>query len=435
MLSIFWFRRDLRLHDNTGLYEALRSGHPILPVFIFDKQILDKLDDEQDSRITFIYETVSRLRRELEANGGTLKVVYGEPLQVFKELIETHKIASVYANHDYEPYAQERDQAIGSLLKEHNSAFYTYKDQVVFERDEIMTGSGTPYKVYTPYKNAWLKKFKEKQPVSYPSEQHLDKLAQIDSGAIPTLHEMGFKKSAIQVPQPILTPSLLENYGAKRDFPALDATSHVSAYLRFGLLSVRQLVTKALSHSDVWLQELIWREFFMQLLYHFPESAIESFATKFREIRWRNNEDEFARWCEGRTGFALVDAGMRQLNATGFMHNRVRMVVASFLVKDLLIDWRWGEAYFAEKLLDYEMASNVGNWQWAAGTGADAQPYFRVFNPDNQVAKFDKEKAYIRQWVPEFDTPAYPIPMVDHALARDRAVAAFKKSIAETEQS
>lgn len=435
MLSIFWFRRDLRLHDNTGLHEALRSGHPILPVFIFDKQILDKLDDEQDSRITFIYDTVSRLRRELEANGGTLKVVYGEPLQVFKELIETHKITSVYANHDYEPYAQERDQAIGSLLKEHNSAFYTYKDQVVFERDEIMTGSGTPYKVYTPYKNAWLKKFKEKQPVSYPSEQHLDKLAQIDSGAIPTLHEMGFNKSAIQVPQPILTPSLLENYGAKRDLPALDATSHVSAYLRFGLLSVRQLVTQALSHSDVWLQELIWREFFMQLLYHFPESAIESFATKFREIRWRNNEDEFARWCEGRTGFALVDAGMRQLNATGFMHNRVRMVVASFLVKDLLIDWRWGEAYFAEKLLDYEMASNVGNWQWAAGTGADAQPYFRVFNPDNQVAKFDKEKAYIRQWVPEFDTPAYPIPMVDHALARDRAVAAFKKSIAETEQS
>ncbi|MBD1397670.1 deoxyribodipyrimidine photo-lyase [Pontibacter sp. JH31] len=435
MLSIFWFRRDLRLDDNAGLYEALRSDHPVLPVFIFDKLILDKLDDKQDARVTFIHETVIELRKELEAKGGTLLVRYGEPLEVLRELIKAHEMAAVYTNHDYEPYARERDNQVQELLQTEGIAFHTYKDQVIFERDEIMTGSGTPYKVYTPYKNTWLKKFKEDMVKPYPSLRHLDKLANIKAEAIPTLEEMGFRKSNLQVPKPLLSKQVLENYAAKRDLPALDATSHVSPYLRFGLISVRSLVAKALQHSDTWLQELIWREFFMQLLYHFPESATESFAPKFRHISWRNDEVDFQKWCEGKTGFPLVDAGMRQLNATGFMHNRVRMVVASFLVKDLLIDWRWGEAYFAEKLLDYEQSSNVGNWQWAAGTGADAQPYFRVFNPSSQSEKFDRDKAYMRRWVPELDTPAYPEPMVDHAMARDRAVSAFKKAIAEMPQT
>jgi deoxyribodipyrimidine photo-lyase len=434
MLSIFWFRRDLRLHDNAGLHEALRSGHAVLPVFIFDKHILDKLNDGQDARVTFIHKTISELRKELEASGGTLHVAFGDPVQVFQELTENHAIGAVYTNHDYEPYASERDRQVRDLLQRAGIAFHTYKDQVIFERDEIMTGSGTPYKVYTPYKNAWLRKFSQALLNPYPSKQHLDKLAKVTARAIPTLQEMGFEKSATRLPKPSLSPMLLENYAAKRDLPALDATSHVSPFLRFGLLSVREAVARAREHSEVWLQELIWREFFMQLLYHFPDSATNSFAPKFRHIRWRNNEEEFQQWCDGKTGFALVDAGMRQLNATGFMHNRVRMVVASFLVKDLLIDWRWGEAYFAEKLLDYEMSSNVGNWQWAAGTGADAQPYFRVFNPNSQVTKFDKEEAYIRQWIPEYGTDAYPKPMVDHAMARERAVAAFKKSIAATEQ-
>ncbi|MDX5419633.1 MAG: DNA photolyase family protein [Hymenobacteraceae bacterium] len=435
MLSIFWFRRDLRLEDNAALYKALRSGYPVLPIFIFDKLILDKLDDKQDARVTFIYETVSELRKELEANGGTLLVRYGDPVGILRDLIEERDVSAVYANHDYEPYARERDDQVQQLLEKQGIAFHTYKDQVIFERDEIMTGSGTPYKVYTPYKNAWLKKFKDDMLTPYPSQLHLDKLAKIKAGAIPSLKEMGFRKSDLEVPKQKLSKTVLEEYAAKRDLPALDATTHVSPYLRFGLVSVRSMVSKAFRHSDTWLQELIWREFFMQLLYHFPESATESFAPKFRHIRWRNNENEFQKWCEGKTGFPLVDAGMRQLNATGFMHNRVRMVVASFLVKDLLIDWRWGEAYFAEKLFDYEMSSNVGNWQWAAGTGADAQPYFRVFNPNSQVDKFDRDKVYIRRWVPEFETSDYPEPMVDHAMARDRAVSAFKKAIAETAQA
>lgn len=435
MLSIFWFRRDLRLEDNAALYKALRSGYPVLPIFIFDKLILDKLDDKQDARVTFIYETVSELRKELEANGGTLLVRYGDPVGILRDLIEERDVSAVYANHDYEPYARERDDQVQQLLEKQGIAFHTYKDQVIFERDEIMTGSGTPYKVYTPYKNAWLKKFKDDMLTPYPSQLHLDKLAKIKAGAIPSLKEMGFRKSDLEVPKQKLSKTVLEEYAAKRDLPALDATTHVSPYLRFGLVSVRSMVSKAFRHSDTWLQELIWREFFMQLLYHFPESATESFAPKFRHIRWRNNENEFQKWCEGKTGFPLVDAGMRQLNATGFMHNRVRMVVASFLVKDLLIDWRWGEAYFAEKLFDYEMSSNVGNWQWAAGTGADAQPYFRVFNPNSQVDKFDRHKVYIRRWVPEFETSDYPEPMVDHAMARDRAVSAFKKAIAETAQA
>ena len=431
-MLLFWFRRDLRLHDNAGFYHALKSGKQVLPLFIFDTEILDKLEDKQDARVTFIHDTISEMHKKLQDKGSTLLVKYGKPVDVFKELIQEHEVEGVYTNHDYEPYATERDEAIKKLLEKHKLEFKSFKDQVIFERDEMMTQSGTPYKVYTPYKNAWLKAFDKKMAEPFESEKHLDKLFPHDKTEVISLKKMGFSRSELKIPEPDLSAETLKQYDKTRDLPALDATSRIGTHLRFGTESVRHAVQLGLKYNKVWLEELIWREFFMQLLYHFPESAEDSFSPKFSHIKWLNNEEEFEKWCAGKTGFPLVDAGMRQLNQTGFMHNRVRMVAGSFLVKDLLIDWRWGEAYFAAKLLDYEMASNVGNWQWVAGTGADAQPYFRVFNPDSQIKKFDKDLEYIKKWVPEYETPDYPEPMVDHSEARERAVEAFKKSIAAT---
>ncbi|RDV16506.1 deoxyribodipyrimidine photo-lyase [Pontibacter diazotrophicus] len=429
-MLLFWFRRDLRLHDNAGLYHALETGKQVLPIFIFDTEILDKLSNRRDARVDFIYQSITNLKKQLEKEGSTLLVRYGKPTEVIKELLLEYEVEGIYTNRDYEPYARERDEEVKALLKEPSLDFIRFKDSVIFERSEILSLSGTPYKVYTPYKKTWKKAFKEKMAAPFPSEQHHDKLLSHHKTPLPTLQQMGFEPADIPTPDPNLAEEVLHRYEDTRNLPALDATTRLSPHLRFGTVSVREAVLLALQHSDTWLQELIWREFFMQLLFHFPTSAQESFAPKFRHIAWRNNEENFQRWCEGKTGFPLVDAGMRELNSTGFMHNRVRMVVASFLVKDLLIDWRWGEAYFAEKLLDYEQASNVGNWQWAAGTGADAQPYFRIFNPDNQVKKFDKAHTYIRRWVPEFGTSAYPEPMVVHSMARDRAIAAYKKAIA-----
>ncbi|WP_347156725.1 cryptochrome/photolyase family protein [Pontibacter chitinilyticus] len=434
-MLLFWFRRDLRLHDNTGLYHALASGKRVLPLFIFDSDILDQLNDRSDARVTFIHDTVLELHRQLEAQGSTLLVKQGKPLQVIRELLEAHEVEGIYANRDYEPYARERDAQVQELLQEKGLTLQLYKDQVIFEQMEILTQSGTPYKVYTPYKNAWKKAFTPEMASSYSTEKHIDHLLQHAATSVPSLQELGFESATIPVPEANLAAKTLQQYDSTRNLPALDATSRLSPHLRFGTVSVRQAVQIALQHNDTWLQELIWREFFMQLLFHFPVSAQESFAPKFRRIAWRNNEAEFQQWCEGKTGFPLVDAGMRELNATGFMHNRVRMVVASFLCKDLLIDWRWGEAYFAEKLLDYEQASNIGNWQWAAGTGADAQPWFRIFNPESQVKKFDKDYTYIRRWVPEYGTPAYPKPMVDHTAARNRALEVYKQGIALAESS
>ncbi|GAB3197131.1 deoxyribodipyrimidine photo-lyase [Pontibacter aydingkolensis] len=431
-ITIIWFRRDLRLHDNAGLYHALQQEHPVLPLFIFDADILDDLPDRDDARVSFIYKTVSKLQEDLQKLGSSLLVKYGRPIEIFKELLQEYQLQAVYTNRDYEPYARQRDKAIYELLQAQSIPYKSFKDQVIFERDEIMTKSGSPYKIYTPYKNTWKSAFEPEMVQPYPTQQHFGNLYRGTSDQIPSLQEMGFSPSAILTPDPKLASELLQQYADKRDTPALDATSRIGPHLRFGTLSVREAVALALTHSEVWLQELIWREFFMQLLYHFPETAEESFYPKFRAISWRNNEEEFTRWCEGKAGFPLVDAGMRELNATGFMHNRVRMVVASFLVKDLLIDWRWGELYFAQKLLDYEQASNIGNWQWAAGTGADAQPYFRVFNPDSQIKKFDKAYTYIKKWVPEYGTLAYPKPMVDHNFARNRAIATYKKAITET---
>ncbi|MBC5992183.1 cryptochrome/photolyase family protein [Pontibacter cellulosilyticus] len=430
-LTIFWFRRDLRLHDNAGFYHALQQDYPVLPLFIFDTDILSKLPDRDDARVSFIHKTIVKLQEDLQDFGSTLLVKYGRPLEIFKELLQEYQVQAVYTNRDYEPYASQRDKAIYEMLQGQGIPYKSFKDQVIFERDEIMTRSGSPYKIYTPYKNTWKSTFKKEMVQPYTTQKHFGNLYKDVSSHIPSLQEMGFVSSNIPTPEPKLASELLQQYAQKRDLPAQDATSRIGPHLRFGTVSVREAVALALQHSNIWLQELIWREFFMQLLYHYPETAEESFYPKFRSINWRNNEEEFYRWCEGKTGFPLVDAGMRELNTTGFMHNRVRMVVASFLVKDLLIDWRWGELYFAQKLLDYEQASNIGNWQWAAGTGADAQPYFRVFNPDSQIKKFDKAYAYIKKWVPEYGTAAYHKPMVDHSLARDRAIAAYKKAISE----
>lgn len=429
-MILFWFRRDLRLHDNAGFFHALTSGKQVLPLFIFDRNILDKLNDKHDARVTFIHDTISEMHRKLEEQGNTLLVKYGKPPEVFEELLQQYEVEGVYTNRDYEPYAHTRDKQVYELLQQQGLVYKSFKDQVIFERSEIMSQSGTPYKVYTPYKKSWERAFSQNMVAPYPSEAHFEQLLRYRKTTVPALQSMGFAPSSIPTPSPRLAPEVLKSYHDTRNMPALDATSRLSPHLRFGTVSIRQAVQLALRHNDTWLQELIWREFFMQLLFHFPASADESFAPKFRNINWRNNEEEFQCWCDGSTGFPLVDAGMRELNKTGFMHNRVRMVVASFLVKDLLIDWRWGEAYFAEKLLDYEMASNVGNWQWAAGTGADANPYFRIFNPDSQIARFDRHYAYIKRWIPEYGTPSYPEPMTDHSMARDRALAAYKKAIA-----
>ncbi|MHA6247615.1 cryptochrome/photolyase family protein [Pontibacter sp. CAU 1760] len=432
-MHLFWFRRDLRLHDNSGLSKALQSGKPVLPVFIFDRAILDELSDRRDARVTFIHRTLEAMHRELEERGSTLLVQHGTPEAVFRSLLQAYDVEAVYTNEDYEPYALARDKQIEALLSEHAVPLMRFKDQVIFGKDEILSKSNTPYRVYTPYKNSWLKTFSPEMAQPKPVAEHLHQLLQHPATPLPTLTELGFEATDIDLPLPKLTPDVLEQYDETRDLPALDATSRLSMHLRFGTVSVRQAVQLGVAYNQTWLQELIWREFFMQLLFHFPTSSQESFSHKFRHIAWRNNEEEFEKWCTGQTGFPLVDAGMRELNATGFMHNRVRMVVASFLVKDLLIDWRWGEAYFAEKLMDYEMASNVGNWQWAAGTGADAQPYFRIFNPDSQVKKFDKAHTYIKRWVPEFGTYQYPAPMINHSEARDRAISAYKKSIAASQ--
>jgi len=431
-MVLFWFRRDLRLHDNAALYHALSSGEPVLPLFIFDSDILTHLNDPRDARVTFIHDTLADMHMALEERGTTLLVLYGKPVAVLEQLISKYPVSEVYINRDYEPYARERDQQVQAMLQANKVTLRSYKDQVLFEESEILTKSSTPYKVYTPYKNAWRKAFAASMVQPYPVEEHLTQLLPHEKTTLPSLYEIGFEPATIPTPSPKLSAEVLRQYDSTRNLPALDATSRLSPHLRFGTVSVRQAVQAALAHNDTWLQELIWREFFLQLLFHFPASAHESFSPKFRHIAWRNNEEDFRLWCEGKTGFPLVDAGMRELNTTGFMHNRVRMVVASFLVKDLLIDWRWGEAYFAEKLLDYEQASNVGNWQWAAGTGADAQPYFRIFNPASQVKKFDRDYQYIKRWVPEFGSLAYPAPIVDHAMARDRAIAAYKASIAAT---
>lgn len=426
-MNIFWFRRDLRLDDNRALFEAFSDAAP-LPIFIFDKNILSELSKE-DARVTFISELLENIQQTLKQNHKSLAVFHDDPMEVFKKLIsENAEITAVYTNHDYEPYARKRDAEIGTFLKSKNIAFHTFKDQVIFEKDEVIKEDGKPYVVFTPYSKKWKENFSEKLVESYASEKKLDQIAQ-HSYPFLSLKDIGFQKSKIKVADYDITGSLIENYAETRDFPGLDGTSHLSPHLRFGAVSIRKIVKTALKYrKETFLNELIWREFFMQILWHFPNTVTESFRPKYDHIQWRTNEAEFQSWCEGTTGYPIVDAGMRQLNSTGTMHNRVRMIVASFLCKHLLIDWRWGEAYFAEKLLDYEQSSNIGNWQWAAGCGVDAAPYFRIFNPSEQVKKFDKDFKYIRKWVPEFEQLDYR-PIVDHKEARERCLAVYKKAV------
>ncbi|WP_207429482.1 deoxyribodipyrimidine photo-lyase [Pedobacter sp. SYSU D00535] len=432
-VNIFWFRRDLRLDDNCGLYHALKAGLPVLALFIFDRNILEQLEDEDDARVSFIHDAIVKLKAELAAKGSGLRVIHARPLEAFQQLQGEYTLRNVFINDDYEPYARKRDQEIGDYLKTKGINFKGYKDHVVFEKNEVLKEDGTPYTVFTPYKRKWLQKLEaEFHLKSYPSKEYLPNLYQCRQPEIPELAEIGFKRSPItvQIPEYI---EVLGNYKNTRDYPALNGTSKLSVHLRFGTISIREAARLGLEHSpDTWLSELVWRDFYAMILWYFPHTVHSSFKKEFDNIRWRNNEAEFQFWCEGKTGYPIVDAGMRQLNATGWMHNRVRMVVASFLCKHLLIDWRWGEAYFARKLLDYDQASNIGGWQWAAGTGNDAAPYFRVFSPDLQTQKFDKKLEYIRKWIPEFDDPfRYPQPIVEHKFARERALEVYKAGLAK----
>ncbi|MES2279311.1 MAG: deoxyribodipyrimidine photo-lyase [Bacteroidota bacterium] len=431
-ISIFWFRRDLRLDDNAGLYHALKGKYPVLCLFIFDKSILDQLEDKDDARVTFIYQAIEDLQTQLQKHGSTLLVLYDEAEYAWKKVLKDHQVAAVYTNHDYEPYAKTRDENISNVLKERNIPFNTYKDQVIFEKNEVTKDDGLPYTIYTPYMRKWYSKLNPFYLKAYPVNKYLRNLCKTTQTAIPSLKEMGFIKSGRQFPDKHYE-DVIPGYAEKRDFPAVKGTSHIGLHLRFGTVSIRHLAAKAYGYNNkTWLNELIWREFYMMILYHFPKTMDHAFRPEHDRIKWVNDEAQFEAWCIGQTGYPIIDAGMRELNATGFMHNRVRMIVASFLSKDLLIDWRWGERYFARKLLDYEMASNVGGWQWAAGSGTDAAPYFRIFNPEAQTKKFDPKLEYIKKWVPEYaDFSTYPKPIIDHAFARDRCLNAFKAALAK----
>lgn len=427
-ITLFWFRRDLRLEDNTGLYYALQQEENVLPLFIFDKKILDKLDDKSDARVDFIHQQLLSINQGLANNESSILVKYGIPEEVYRELLAKFDIQAVYTNRDYEPYAKERDDAIDKLLKEKDIPFLTFKDQVIFEPGEILNGSGEFYKVFTPFSKVWLDKFKRTHTLLL-SDFQWKKLFPTNPLPVISLEEMGFTKSNLSIPFMKADEEIIAHYDQTRNFPAQNGTSRLGIHLRFGTISIRKLALVAAKLNDTFLNELIWREFYMMILAYNPQVVDRAFKSQYDHIPWRNNEKEFEAWCEGKTGYPIVDAGMRELNATGYMHNRVRMIVASFLTKHLLIDWKWGEAYFAKKLLDFELASNNGGWQWAAGTGTDAQPYFRIFNPESQTEKFDKELKYIKKWIAEFGTSEYPTPIVDHKFARQRALDTYKKAL------
>lgn len=420
--SAFWFRRDLRFEDNIGLDHAMRSGHNILAVFIFDTDIIEELPAD-DARVDFIYNTLNNLNAQMAPHAGLL-IRKGRPTEAWQEILDTHSIKDVYLNRDYEPYAIQRDEQLNRLCSERNIGFKSFKDQVMFEANEVTKSDGNPYHVFTPYKNKWLEQLEKRNDFTVTSPVDFSKFVHPRS-AFPSRESLGIKPNPLKVHP--FKPEAIAGYHKVRDYPAEDGGSYAGPHLRFGTISIRNLAQLAAKQNETFLNELIWREFFMQILYHYPEVVNHAFRKKYDNITWQNNHEHFERWCEGRTGYPLVDAGMRQLAQSGAMHNRVRMVAASFLVKHLLIDWRWGEAWFAKKLLDFELSSNNGNWQWVAGTGCDAAPYFRVFNPVTQQKKFDPDFRYIKKWVPEFGTPAYPAPMVEHAFARERAVAAYRE--------
>ena len=429
--TFFWFRRDLRLFDNTGLLHALNTQTNVIAVFIFDSSILNQLDNRSDARVTFIYEQLLKLKAKLEEKGSSLLVLHGKPTDLVKTLCDRYDVAAVYANHDYEPQAIIRDKAVKVLLEDKNIPFHTFKDQCIFEKNEIVKKDGLPYTVFTPYMKKWKQTLEASMLAPAFSNIRWESLRPCKPFYMPALKELGFQQSLLKFPPAVVNEELLKQYDVNRDFPAKNGTSRTSLHLRFGTLSIRALVKMGMQRSQAWLNELIWREFYMMILWHFPWVVEQSFKKKYDRIPWRQDEKGFQAWCEGRTGYPMVDAGMRELNATGFMHNRLRMITASFLVKHLLIDWRWGAAYFARQLLDFELSSNNGGWQWAAGTGCDAAPYFRVFNPERQSTLFDPENVYIKKWVSEVDERIYPTPIVDHKTARNRAIATYKKALEE----
>lgn len=429
-IAVFWFRRDLRLNDNSGLYHALKESKQVLPLFIFDTEILDQLENRKDQRVEFIWYAVSQLRKELEEMGSSLLVLYGTPHAVFEKLLADYSIQAVYTNHDYEPAALKRDQHIQELLEKNRLELKTFKDQVIFEKNEVAKDDGSPYTVFTPYMRKWKNTLTDFHLKPYPAKKYFSHFLKTKIFTFPTLKQIGFEHAGLEFKLPVIDREKVSVYNKQRDFPAVAGTTHLGVHLRFGTVSIRHLVSTARELNETWLSELIWREFFMNILFHFPHVANGPFKKQYEAIKWRNNEKEFQAWCKGQTGYPIVDAGMRELNSTGFMHNRVRMITASFLTKHLLIDWRWGEAYFAEKLLDYDLAANNGNWQWAASTGCDAVPYFRIFNPAEQTKRFDPQLKYIKKWVAELEELNYPPPLVEHKFARERALAAYKKALA-----
>ncbi len=433
-LIVFWFRRDLRTHDNTGLYHALKAaqeeGLRVMPLFIFDRTILDKLDDKRDRRVEFIHHALGEMQQDFTASHSSLLVRYGFPLEVWQELLQEYRIKAVFTNHDYEPYAKQRDEAVSTLLSAQGVSLHTFKDTVIFEKSEVLTAEERPYSVFTPYSRKWKAQLTDIHTSSYPVSEHRSAFWQpLQTPSMPTLEEMGFQKVGEPFPSKEVRADIVRSYNQTRDFPAQQGTTRLSVHLRFGTVSVRELVRTALELNETWLNELIWRDFYMQILWHFPHVEHSAFKPAYDHIPWRHDELDFERWCKGLTGYPIVDAGMRELNATGFMHNRVRMIVASFLTKHLLLDWRWGERYFAQKLLDFDLAANNGGWQWAAGTGCDAAPYFRIFNPASQTEKFDPKLEYIKRWVPELNSFDYPQPIVDHKFARERALSTYKQAL------
>ena len=439
-VSIFWHRRDLRFFDNAGLYEALKGESPVLPIFIFDKHILDKLEDKDDARVTFIHNELTKLKASLEEQGKRMHIFYGFPEEIWPQILEEYEVDQVYTNRDYEPYAKERDQKVRDLLEQHNIPFHTFKDHVIFEADEVQKNSGGTYTVFTPYSRKWKAKLLERIDTqdgedvsyyfkSYPSADLLDNCVDMAPIAMPSLEDMGFEASSLEIPERTVNRGLIKKYDETRNFPAINGTSRLGIHFRFGTISIREKAQKAMGLNETYLNELIWRDFYSQILSAFPHVIKNAFRPEYEYIQWRNDEADFQKWCEGKTGYPIVDAGMRELNETGYMHNRVRMITASFLTKHLLIDWRWGEAYFARKLLDFDLSSNNGGWQWASGSGTDAAPYFRIFNPTSQLQKFDKDFKYVKRWVKEYGTATYPKPMVDHKMARERCLEVYKSGL------
>lgn len=428
-ISIFWFRRDLRIQDNRGLSEALQSGLPVQPIFIFDSNILNDLEDKTDRRVEFIHQSLYQIHTQLQQVGAGIDVRLGEPLKIFSDLLNEYSVKRVFTNHDYEPYALERDAAVKTFLEGQGVSFHSFKDQVLLEKQEVVKDDGKPYTVFTPYSRRWKATLQKEHLQSYPSEKLLESCVSFQGIDFPSLTAIGFSAAGISFPSPAWQADTIKKYKERRDLPAIKGTTQLGVHLRFGTISVRALARQAGPLNETFLNELIWRDFYHMILWHFPHVVGNSFKPAYDAIQWRNNQQEFQAWCDGQTGYPIVDAGMRELNTTGYMHNRVRMIVASFLTKHLLIDWRWGEAYFAKKLLDFDLAANNGGWQWAAGSGCDAAPYFRVFNPYLQTQKFDPSLQYIRSWVPEFEELTYTRPIVEHDFARKRCLEVYAKAL------